>query len=165
MPVDHYCTLDDVNALCTQVPFTTTSKPTDAQVTKLIDQVAKRMDASMANLGYVVPVVTGTLALALLREACSWGALGRAQQMRDTGVTTAVSSSGKEVKNIWLQDFDNWMKALASATDPFELPDAPRNNEQLEKQGENVLRSMSQGITDDDSYDPNAPVISRYQTL
>src|ERR1700720_4134667 len=100
---DYYAVLTDVNALARQVPFTPTSKPSDADVTALIAMVAARMDASMANVGYVVPIVAGPSSLALLREACAWGALGLAQQIRSTGVVTAVSASGREAKNIWLQ--------------------------------------------------------------
>lgn len=163
--LDHYCSLDDVNKLVPQVPFTDTSKPNAGIVIGLIESVAKRIDASIANIGYVVPVISGPNALELLREACAWGALGIAQQIRDTGVTTAVSDSGRPVKNIWLQQFDDWLKRLTNPQDAFELADAPRTNEQLQKQGENVLRSFVQGVTDDTSYDPDAPVVSRYQVL
>lgn len=164
--LDHYCSLDDVNKLAPQVPFTDTSKPNAAVVIGLIESVAKRIDASIANVGYVVPVASGTNALELLREACAWGALGIAQQIRDTGVGTAVSENGRPVKNIWIQQFEEWLKRLSSPQDPFELPDAPRTNEQLQKQPENVLRSFVQTIpADDPSYDPDNPVVSRYQVL
>lgn len=166
MPADHYCVLADVNALGVQVPFTASSKPSDTTVNALIESVAQRIDATIGNVGYVVPVVSGAKALGLLREACAWGALGLAQQMRNTGVGTAVSASGHEMKNIWLQMFEDWLKRLCSSQDPFELPDAPRTNQQLEKQGDAILRSFVQSIPGDDlDYDPDHPAVSRYQTL
>lgn len=165
MAADFYCTVDDVNNLAVQVPFTDASKPNAAQVTSLIEAVARRIDASLANVGYVTPVASGTKALALLREACAWGAMGMAQQIRDSGVTTAVSAGAREAKNIWLQMFDDWVKRLCNPQDPFELPDAPRTNEQLQKQPDNVLRSFVQGVTDDVDYNPDAPEVTRYQTL
>lgn len=162
---DHYATLEDVNGMVPQVPFTPTSKPSNSTVNAFIDDIALEMDASLANVGYVVPVVSGTKALQLLRRICAYGALGLAQACRDTGVTTAVNASGKEVENIWSQTYRARMKALCNPQDPFELPDAPRTNEQLQKQPDQVLRSFVQGVTDDTSYDPNAPVVSRYQVL
>lgn len=159
---DHYCTIDDVNALVPQVPFNATSKPNEATVTSLIGQVATRMDASLVNLGYTVPVTEGTLSLALLREACTWGALGLAQQIRDTGVKTSVTESGRPMKNIWLQQFEGWMKQLADNDDPFELPDAARTDQQVEKQGEAIMRSSVQGV-DDDTW--LAPQVTRSQVL
>lgn len=160
-----YCVIGDINALVPQAPFTATSKPSDTVVTTLIDAVSQRIDATIGNKGYVVPVISGTKALALLKEACTWGVLGLAQNIRNTGVQTAVSASGREAKNIWLQMFDDWMDRLCDPQESFELPDAPRTNEQLQKQPENVLRSFVQGVTDDLDYNPDAPVVSRYQTL
>lgn len=162
---DHYATLDDVNALAPQVPYTDTSKPNAALVTKLIESVATRMDASLSNIGYVTPVVSGDKALALLREACAWGTMGLAQQIRDSGITTAVSAGASERKNIWLKMFDDWNARLCDPNDPFELPDAPRTDEQLLKQGESLLRSSVQGVTDDPNFSPTTPVVTRYQTL
>lgn len=161
----HYCTISDVNSLVVQMPFTDKSKPNETQVIALIESVAKRIDASLSNIGYVVPVVVGVNALAMLKEACAWGAVGIAQQIRDTGVTTSVNASGREAKNIWLQLYDDWIKRLCNPQDPFELGDAPRTNEQLQKQPDNVLRSMSQGIIDDPDYSVDTPQVTRYQTL
>lgn len=166
LAVDHYCTLDDVNQLVPQAPYSDTSKPNQAVVLKLIDQVANLMDASMANIGYVTPVVSGTVSLEMLRLACAMGTVGLCQQIRDTGVRTAVTDSGATVTNIWTQQFDAWIKRLISPEDPFELPDAPRTTQQLQKQGDLLVRSFVQSIpADDTSYDPDNPVITRYQAL
>ena len=165
MAAAHYAALADVNALIPQSPFSGSSKPTDTAVTAFIDDVANDMDAVLANIGYVTPVVSGTSALQWLRKTCALGTLGLAQAARATNVTTAVSASGREAKNIWQQLYEDRMKALANPQDPTELPDAPRNNEQLLKQPDAVLRSFVQGVTDDPNYDPDAPEVTRYQTL
>jgi hypothetical protein len=161
----HYCTLDDVNKLAPQVPFTDTSKPNAATVISFIDSVAREMDSMIGNVGYVVPIVSGANALESARETCAWGVLGLAQTVRDTGVTTAVSSGDRPIENIWTQKYRARMKALTNPQDPYEWTDAQRTNEQLQKQPDNILRSFVQGVTDDTSYDPNAPVVSRYQVL
>lgn len=166
MAADHYCTLADVNTLVAQVPFTDTSKPSASQVTTIIEDTANDMDSVLANVGYVSPVVQGASALKWLRRTCVFGALGIAQAVRDTGVTTAVNASGKEAKNIWLQLYEQRMKALVDAQDKTLLNDAPATSEQKETQGDQVLRSFVQGVTDDPSYDPTvAPEVQRYQVL
>jgi hypothetical protein len=163
---DHYCSLDDVNKLVPQVPFTDTSKPPAAVVVQFIESVAKRIDASIANIGYVVPVVSGANALELLREACAWGALGLAQHVRDTAVKTAVTDAGRPMKNLWTQLYDDWLKHLTNPQDPFELADAPRTNEQLLKQGDSVLRSFVETIgSEDDTFDVSNPIVQRSQVL
>lgn len=159
-----YCALDDVNALVPQVPYTATSKPSAEAVVGFIEQVSTRMDATLGNLGYRVPVVSGDQSLALLREACAWGALGLAEQVRNTAVPTAVTEYGRPIRNIWLQQFDEWMKRLADNGDPFRLPDALHDDVAVEKQGEHVIRSFVQSV-DDPNYRGNEPVISRYQVL
>lgn len=161
---DHYCTLEDVNALVPQAPFSATSKPGEATVTALIESVAKRMDASLVNAGYTAPVTTGALSLALLREACAWGALGLAQQVRDTGVKTAVTESGRPAKNIWLQQFDDWMKRLCDPTDPFELPDATASDDQVEKDLGDVARSFVESL-DEDEFDADNPETTKAQVF
>jgi hypothetical protein len=158
----HYCTIDDVNALVPQAPFTTTSRPTIAQVEGVIEQVADRIDATIGNVGYTVPVVTGARALTLLSEACAWGALGMAQTIRGTAVQAAVGDKGEPSENIWTRKFEKWLKALTSPSDPFELPDAPRTSEQLLKQPVELVRSH---VLDDTERFVTDPVITRYQVL
>lgn len=146
--IDHYCVLADVNKLAAQAPFSSSSKPTDQVVTELIEDEANDLDSVLANAGYTVPVVTGAKALLWLRRTCAFGALGMAQTIRDTGVKTAVTAGGREGKNIWLQLRDQRLRALTDGNDLMELSDAPRTNQQIEKQGESVLRSSVQSVTD-----------------
>lgn len=163
---DYYCTVDDVNNLTPQVPFTATSKPPQATVNGFIDDIAREMDASMSNIGYVVPVVSGEKALQLLRRICAYGALGLAQAVRHTGINTATDSGKTERDNIWTLQYRARMKALCNPQDPFELPDAPRSGEQLIKQPDQVFSSFVQTVpSEDPCYDPDNPVVTRYQTL
>lgn len=162
MALDHYCTLIDVNALVPQTPYSSSSKPTDVQVSSVIESVATRIDASIGNIGYATPVVTGQKSLALLREACTWGAAGLAQQMRQTALGASLSASDKPIKNIWLQMFDDWLKKLVDPEDPFELPDAPRSGAQLQKSAESLITSSVQTIDDTNWLTPN---VTREQVL
>jgi hypothetical protein len=163
-----YCALDDLNALVPQAPFTATSKPTAASATQWIADIAVEMDASLRNVGYVTPVALapdGTdalLSVQILKMINAYGALGQAQAARDTAVSTAVTASGREVKNIWMQRYDQKMAALTDPQDPFELPDAARTDEQLEKQPENVLRSSVQSVSD---FGWTSPAVTRAQVL
>lgn len=161
---DHYCTLLDVNAMSVQSPFTPISKPSEAQVVEFIEQIANDMDVVMAAKGYTVPVISGAIGLAWLRATCKFGVLGQALAVRDSGVTTAVSARDKETPNIWLQMYDARMKSLADpSTAGTKLADVPATTAQL--QPEDILRSFAQGVIDDPDYDPNAPQVTRYQTL
>lgn len=164
MAIDHYATLLDVNAMIPQAPFTSTSKPSDAQVTDFIEQIANDMDVVMATKGYTVPVVSGDIGLAWLRATCKFGVLGQALAVRDSGVSTAVSARDKETPNIWLQIYEARMKGLADpSTAGTKLADVPATTAQLAP--EDTLRSFAQSVIDDPSYDPNAPQVTRYQTL
>lgn len=160
--MDHYCTIDDVNAYVPQAPFSGTSVPSSVQVEKFIASVARRIDASIEGLGYTVPVVSGTNALALLRETNAWGALGLAQTVRETGVKVATNDRGQPFDNLWTAKFEQFMKRLANPQDAFELPDAPRTDQQLFKQGDDVLRSHVQ--SDVDRFVDN-PGVTRDQVL
>ncbi len=162
MPPLHYCDLSDVNDLVPQAPFTASSRPSDGKVADLIESVALEIDATIGNVGYVVPVVEGARALALLKETCAWGVLGIAQTIRETGVKVAVSDRGQPIENIWTLKYRRRLEALTDPRDSFELPDAPRTSEQLLKQGEDVLRSHVQADTDRFA---DRPTITRDQVL
>lgn len=159
-----YCSTTDVNGYVPQAPFTATSRPTLAQVQAFVDDGGRVIDATLANVGYVTPI-TGTVALAECKKANAWYAVGIAQQVRDTAVTTATSDKGQPTKNIWTRMFEEWLQRLTNPDNPFELPDAPRNNEQLQKQPDAILRSMAQSLSDDPDYSVDSPEVSRYQVL
>lgn len=145
-----YCTITDVNSLVPQSPFTPTTTPTQAQVEVLIAQVSLRTDATLINIGYVTPVLTGPIALSLLREAVAWGALGLAMQTR----ITAIAPDQAVGLSVWTKQYKDWLNALADNTNPFELPDAPRNEKAVVKplgelQFDMVRNSIDAGTTED----------------
>jgi hypothetical protein len=159
---DHYANIDDLNKLVPQVPFSATSKPTADVVAELIEDTANDMDAQLANMGYTVPVTTGRKALGFLRRTCVYGALGIAQDVRDTGVRTSTGATGREGKNIWTQRYEQRMKTLGDGIDPTEMADAARTTQQIEKQGENIVRSSVQSVDDDNWL---TPTVTRAQVL
>lgn len=147
-----YCSITDVNNLVPQSPFTPTTTPTQAQVEALITQVSLRTDATLFNIGYITPVVTGVKALSLLREAISWGALGLAMQTR----VTAIAPDQAVGLSVWTRMYDQWIKALADNTNPFELPDAPRNAKAVVKPlGELQIDMISNTVDTGSVTDPN----------
>ncbi len=145
---DHYCTLADVNDLAPQVPFTPTSKPSDAIVTAIIADVANEIDATLATL-YQVPVVSGTQALQYLRNLCTWGALGRAQEAR----TTATAPEAAGIKSVWTKKFEEGLAKLIDPENPFRLVDAPDNGDDVPKVASQIVDSNVLSFPDADSDD------------
>jgi hypothetical protein len=86
-------------------------------VQTFIDDGGRVIDATLANVGYVTPI-TGTVALAECKKANAWYAVGIAQQVRDTGVTTATSDKGTPGKNIWTRMFEEWLARLTNPDRP-----------------------------------------------
>jgi hypothetical protein len=148
-----YCTLGDVNNLVPQQPFTATSVPTAEMVKQLIDDIAAEIDASLHNMGYIVPI-TGALSLVLVKNANKWGALGMAQDVRMTAVIQDGSIAGG--KNVWTARYCDWKKALLDSKNPYELPDAVRTETAVVKPLSGLQSSTTTGVTDYD-YLTNAP--------
>jgi hypothetical protein len=156
-----YCTITDVNMLVPQSPFTSTTTPTQAQVEAFITAVSNRTDATLTNIGYVTPVVSGAAALLLLKEAVAWGALGLAMQSR----ITAVAPDQAVGLSVWTKQYNQWIQALADNTNPFELPDAPRNAKAVVKplgelQSDMVSNSVDSGTSEDPYLYISSPTFS-----
>lgn len=149
--MDHYCTITDVNSYVPQSPFTSTTTPSQAQVTAYVAQVANQLDLTLANLGYTTPVVLGTMALVELRKANAWGALGLAQQSR----ITAIAPDQAVGLSVWTKMLNGWILALADPKNPFELSDAPRTGRAVIKPvGEAMADPMSISVDSGTSADP-----------
>ena len=83
-----YCTITDVTSLVPQFPFTSQTTPTQAQVQQFIIDISTIIDATLGNMGYLVPVpLTATKSQIILSRMCSSGALGLALQVRVTAVS------------------------------------------------------------------------------
>jgi hypothetical protein len=129
-----YAALTDVNALVPQAPFTPQTLPTDAVVTAMLADVSLQIDSTLSQL-YVTPVIAAPDSLSMLKNICTWGALGRAQEARNTGVVAELQG----VKSVWTKKFEEALAKLADPDDPFILPDAPRNGDFIEKLPGEVL--------------------------
>jgi hypothetical protein len=156
---DHYCTIEDINGLNPQVPFGPASKPSSVLVEKFIENIAVEIDATLAPMGYVTPVITGSNALNILRHRCAQGALGLAIAVRESGV---APPSEVAKPNLWTQQFEAWLKKLGNPQDGYELPDAPRTSDPLLKSGEDVFRSH---VDSDVERFVTSPEITRDQRL
>lgn len=156
-----YATVDDVNRLVPQNPFSGTSTPTAAQVSTYIDQISMRMDAILDNIGYITPVTGGVKALAQLKEACAWGACGIAQQARIASVTPDLAGQ----MSVWTKMFEGWLDKLASAKEPFHLIDAATNQKLVvkplgEMQFDSTNFSVDSGTTSDPTNYITTPTFS-----
>lgn len=149
MPADHYCTITDVNSYVPQSPFTSTTIPSQAQVQQYIAQVANQLDLTLQNIGYTTPVPTGVLALAELRKANAWGALGLAQQSR----ITAIAPDQAVGLSVWTKMLNGWIEALADPKNPYELSDAPRT-------GRAVIKPVGDVMADSTTYSVDSGLVS-----
>lgn len=70
-----YATLDDVRGAGAQVTLNATSKPTDSQAQRMIDDTASEIDVRLAGAGYAVPVGSPAEAVGWLRFVNVYGAL------------------------------------------------------------------------------------------
>lgn len=118
-----YCTLDDVNGCVPQAPFGPATVPNDVAVQQFIADITAEIDATLANMGYQVPI-TGAKSLALVEMACKWGAVGLAQDARYTAAIRDDMLGG--ARNPWTQRYMDWKRALVDPKNPYELPDAVR---------------------------------------
>ncbi len=125
-----YATVEDVQDKAPQLPaFTPSTKPSYTQVQGFVDDCERVVNASLANLGYVVPV-TGTESVAILKDLVAHAALAKALRARGYGTNNPGDLAGAAAAQAY---YDGKMKALGSDADPFELPDAPRGADVVEK--------------------------------
>lgn len=123
-----YCTPSDVVALAPQLTIDASSKPNTGQVVSMIGDVEQEVEAILGNLGYVVPI-TGTSSLRIVKSKAAHGVLAMVLRARAFAVSEPKAQGADEAEQVYRA----WLKALASATDPTELPDAPRTDEAPEK--------------------------------
>lgn len=151
----NYATISDVNGLTGQSPFTSSSTPTQAQVEQFLTDITTFVNASLANMGYAVPVdvVTYPLSGIILKRLCSAGATGLALQAR----MTAVAPDQAVQDNVWTKRYDLWLKKLCDNKDPFELPDAPRTGKEIIKPlGDVAKDATSSSVDSGTSQDPTS---------
>ena len=123
-----YCTPQDVRDLAPQITIDNTTKPNSGQVATMIADVERELEAALTNLGYDVPV-TGTTSVAILKDKVAHAVLARVLRARNFGTADVVNTGAADAQRL----FDGWLKALASPTDPTDLPDATTTGGQAEK--------------------------------
>jgi hypothetical protein len=157
MPFTGYCLLADVNQLVPQQPFGPATVPTDTDVEQFILDIGAEMNATLGNMGYLVPVdaTASPLAFAECVKANKWGALGIAQDARMTAVLRDDMVGGG--KNAWTIRYYTWVKNLTDSKHPYELPDAQRNAFAIVK----PLGQIESSTVDNPDYDyPTNPPFS-----
>jgi phage gp36-like protein len=138
-----YATLQDVNALIPKAfQFTPTSQVTDAVVTSHLDDVSNEIDMSLGHI-YIVPVTNAPKALQFLKNLCSWGALGRAQEGRNTGSVPEAAG----IKSVWTKKYEEnlaWLVDQAEKSGPLgirEFFDAQVNSDHVPKVASQIVTS------------------------
>jgi hypothetical protein len=123
-----YCTPQDVRDLAPQLVIDNTSKPNTGQVTGMIEDVERELDAQLANLGYVTPV-SAPISAAILKDKVAHAVVARVLRGKHFGNADPGQVGAEQAQKV----YDQWLKALASATDPTDLPDAARTGGDAEK--------------------------------
>ena len=123
-----YCAVSDIQRLAPQLMLGSTSRPSTTQVSDMIDDVGRLVDASLGNSGYVVPI-TGDVSLEIMRDIVAHGVVARALAARQYGVGEPNAPGVKMAQD----RFDGLVTKLCDLKDPFELPDAPRNAKWFDK--------------------------------
>lgn len=154
-----YHTLDDVRGMAPQLQITPASKPSDGQVTQFIAEVEREMDAILINLGYTVPVI-GLESVKLLRVIAGYGTLARVLDARALAVGNPDDQGAARAQKY----YEKRMMALGDADDPFELPDAARTDEKIEKDRAEILESQVQGLTIEE-FDAEHPGVTMAQVF
>jgi hypothetical protein len=82
MAVITYCTTTDIKTQNPKRDYDTSSRPTLAQVNRIIQEVSGEMDSRFSAVGIAVPISTSpvTQASLLLRRICAFGAACNAEE-------------------------------------------------------------------------------------
>lgn len=155
-----YTTTDDVLALAPQLTFGAATRPTLAQVTQMLSDVAAEADAAFRNLGYVTPV-TGDISTLLAKNIVAYGVLARVLYARSFGIGDADHQGASAAQKI----YRDYLDRLADPKDQtVELVDAQRSSRGPDKDPLDSIRGMGTGLIDD-SYDPDNPTVRRGQVF
>lgn len=153
-----YCQVSDVVALAPGVEISNTSKPSAGQVTTIIADLERELNAQLTRLGYSTPVVQATapLAFQVIKNKLAHAVLAQVLRARAYGSSSPKDQGADDAQRV----YDLWLKALKSVTDPTELPsDATRTAESVEKTAADQTRSFVSGLSSDE-YDINAPAVT-----
>lgn len=131
-----YATSADVQAKVPQFVFSATTKPSLTDIAGLIAEVEAELDASLGNLGYVVPV-TGAKSLVLVRTMVAYAALARTLDAlhAGTGQASPVADTARKY-------YESRLTWLGDPKHPFTLPDAPKTDSAVPKPGDENMPAV-----------------------
>ena len=135
-----YCTVADVQGIMGQT-FSTTSKPTVAEVTAAIDETAAELDGVLAAAGYAVPV-SGDSSVKIAKRMNQYGAAVNAWH-------TGVIADNEPARVIyWREQYANFITRIRKGeqTLPDDTPTASPNT------GFSVSLKRADGFA---TYNPN----------
>ena len=158
-----YCQVSDVVALAPGVEITNTSKPTSGQVTTIIADLERELNAQLTRLGYSSPVVQASspLAFQVIKNKLAHAVLAQVLRARAYGSSSPKDQGADDAQRV----FDKWLTALKDPNDPTELPeDATRTSEIADKVAVDQTRSHVSGLGPDE-FNINAPAATMRQVF
>jgi hypothetical protein len=126
-----YATIDDVQRRMPQFALGATTRPNLDTAQTFLDDTIAQFEAALENLGYVIPL-TGARSLAQAKEIISQGTICKILGARASAVGTdvAMQSADRACKQ-----YEHALELLADPNSPFELTDADRTPDMVEKPG------------------------------
>ena len=125
-----YVTIDDVRARFPQVQFSANTKPSEEQVGVWISEVEAQLNASLSNLGYIVPI-TEAVDILQIKDRLVSKVGGRALRARLFGVGDVSQDGSREAE----AEYDKWLAALMNPRSPVELTASSRTSAEVLKAG------------------------------
>jgi hypothetical protein len=156
-----YCVVSDITALAPGVEITNTSKPSSGQVTTIIADLERELNAQLARLGYSAPIVQATspLAFQVVKNKLAHAVLAQVLRARAYGSSSPKDQGADDAQRV----YDKWLTALKDPNDPTELPeDATRTSEVAEKVSADQTRSHVSSLSSDE-FDIDAPAVTMRQ--
>ncbi len=143
-----YLNLVDLKAAAPQLRISADSRPNEAQVQAIIDQVSAELDVRMKNIGFETPisVATSPLSYRILQNIATREVLSQTLEMQYAGVSNPDGYGATRFH----EQFMEKLNQLLDPNDPFTLPDAINVNVQEKLVGETGGISAMIGIDDDD---------------
>jgi hypothetical protein len=140
-----YCTVADVQALRPQIVFTAGSKPSLADVQKVVNQLSDHINGIMAGLGVTVPLnaAASPIAYAYIHACVMWGAAGLLEDSQRAAISGNPGS--QQVQNDYKEQYDGCITAITEK--PGILIDAPMA--ETGAAARNISSFFTQNPTDD----------------
>lgn len=158
-----YSQVSDVVAVAPGIEITNTSKPSAGQVTTMIADLERELNAQLTRLGYVTPVAQATspLAVQVIKRKVAYGVLADVLRARAFGSSNPKDQGADDAQKV----YDKWLAALKNPNDPTELPsDALRTDEGIEKAAAHQTRSHATDFSADE-FDISRPAVTMRQVF